>query len=49
MSKFITYLIAKGFLSCRQQGNKKLIKIIIKNNPFLIKDFLKRRLRFIGL
>ena len=43
MIKFITFLICKGYLSCQEQGTDKIIKLIIKNNPLLIKDFFNKR------
>ena len=43
MKKFVTFLICKGYLSCREQGTEKIIKIILKNNIFLIRDFYTQR------
>lgn len=43
MRKFIYFLIARGYLSCRQQGKKRLVKLIIKNRPELVTEFLNRQ------
>jgi len=46
MQKFIVFLIARGFLSCSQQGNRKLLKRIIKNNPDIVTEFFRRKKTF---
>jgi len=44
MRKFYYYLLAKGYISyIEQASNKKLIKIILRHNPYLIRDYLNRK------